>query len=288
MFGGLGAVALLLGQILLALGQFVELLQRVVDFLRPLFGAARRGLPRLVLIFLGIQFEFEKAGQIARRAAASTASALRSKRNLNSPERGFSAQQGLQRLLFVGDGVLPLLLLQLLRGRLHGLRRREHILLEIADGLHFIGQLAGLQAAGKRDGLIAQGGLRLGQQLRDVGGLLLGGVLVALLFEGGGNDFLLALRDLGRRIAPASTTSASAATAHLRLRKLALKRVGLDEHHVGVGFGVGVLGGGVDAHQVARNELEIFERKRGGTVGLLFALFAGAHRRVVSGPPLTE
>ena len=147
----------------------------------------------------------------------------------------------------------------------------EHILLEVADGLHFIGQLAGLQAAGKRDGLIAQGGLGLGQQLGDVGGLLLGRVLVSLLFEGGGYDFLLPLRDL-RGLIAAATTAAAPAARLLRLRKLALKRVGLDEHHIGVGFGVGVLGGGVDANQIARNELEILQRERGRAVGLLFAL----------------
>ncbi len=147
----------------------------------------------------------------------------------------------------------------------------DHILLEIADGLHFIGQLAGLQAAGKRDGLIVQSGLGLGQQLGDVGGLLLGRVLVALLFEGGGDDLLLALRDLRGLIASAPASAASTARL-LRLRKLALKRVGLDEHHVGVGFGVGVLGGGVDADQIARNQLEILQRKRGRAVGLFFAL----------------
>ena len=129
----------------------------------------------LVLILLGIELEIEERGQIARRAASTAASttAARSERNLNLPEGGFGAQQVLQSLLLVGNGVLPLLLLQLLRGRRHGLGGGDHILLEVADGLHFIGQLAGLQAAGKRDGLIAQGGLGLRQQLGDVGGLLL-------------------------------------------------------------------------------------------------------------------
>ncbi len=133
-----------------------------------------RALLGLVLILLGIELEIEERGQIARRAASTAASAaLRSKRNLNLPEGGFGAQQELQSLLLVGNGVLPLLLLQLLRGRRHGLGRGDHILLEIADGLHFIGQLASLQAAGKRDGLIAQSGLGLRQQLGDIGGLLL-------------------------------------------------------------------------------------------------------------------
>ena len=211
-----------------------------------------------------------------RRPPAASTPAARSERNLNLPEGGFGAQQELQSLLLVGDGVLPLLLLQLLRGRRHGGGGGDHILLEVADGLHFIGQLARLQAAGKRDGLIVQGGLRLRQQLGDVGGLLLGRVLVALLFEGGGDDFLLPLRDLRGLIASAPASTAASAARLLRLRKLALKRVGLDEHHVGVGFGVGVLGGGVDAHQIARNQLEILQRKRGRAVGLLLRPFAAA------------
>ena len=89
--------------------------------------------------------------------------------------------------------------------------------MEIADGLDFIGQLARLQAAGKRDGLIAQCGLGLRQQLRDVRCLLLGGVLVPLLFEGSGDiiSFSRAARSLRWLIAPAS--SATTAAALLRL-----------------------------------------------------------------------
>ena len=83
---------------------------------------------------------------------------------------------------------------------------------------------------------------------------------LALLFEGGGYDLLLPLRDLLGLIALAA---AATAARLLRLRKLALKRLGLDEHHIGVGFGVGVLGGGVDANQIARNQLEILQRERG-------------------------
>ncbi len=214
-----------------------------------MFGAGGGALRSLVLIFLGVELQFEKLGQIARRSAPSASTPARSKRNLNLPESGFGAQQELQGLLLVGNGVLPLLLLQLLRGRRHGLRRGDHILLEIADGLHFIGQLAGLQATGKRDGLIAQGGLGLRQQFGDVGGLLLRGVLIDLLFESLGDDLLFALGDFGGRIA--TTTAPSSAARGLRLRKLALKRVRLDEHHVGVGFRAAILGGSVDAHQIA-------------------------------------
>jgi len=53
LFGGLRAVALLLGETLLALGQFVELLQSVVDFLRLLLGGSRGGFLGLILVFLG-------------------------------------------------------------------------------------------------------------------------------------------------------------------------------------------------------------------------------------------
>ncbi len=256
---GLRAIALLLGDAFLTLRQLIELFQRVVDLLRALFGSSRGGLPGLILVFLGIELEIEESGQIARGAASSsTASAAStpSKRNLDLPEGGFGAKQVLQRLLLMGDGVLPLLLLQRLRGGTHRLGGGDHVLFEIADCLHLIGQLTGLQAAGKRHGLIAQGGLGLVQQLGDLGGLLLGGILVRLLLERGGDDFLLSPRDLGGIV---TSPAPAAATRLLRLRKLALERVGLDEHHIRVGFGIGILGGGVDADQIAGNELELLQ-----------------------------
>ncbi len=95
LLGSLGAVTLLLGQSLLALGEFVELLQRVVDFLGPLFGGrSSRGLLGLILIFLGVELEVEQGSQIARRAAATAASTstARSEGNLNTfPVGGFGA-----------------------------------------------------------------------------------------------------------------------------------------------------------------------------------------------------
>src|SRR5580658_1071805 len=109
LLGGLGTIALLLGQILLAPGQFVELFQRVGDLLRFLFGGSRGGLAGLVLILLGVQFQIEEARQVARRTA-SAAPAAPAKRNLDLPEGRFGAQQKLQCLLLVGDGVGPLLL----------------------------------------------------------------------------------------------------------------------------------------------------------------------------------
>ena len=273
LLGSLRAIALLLRETLLALGQFVELLERIVDFLGLLLGGRRGSFLRLVLIFLGIELEIEQRGQIARRAAsAASTPASASERDLNLPERGFRAQQILQGLLLVGNRIFPLLLLQLLRGRRHGLRRRDHVLLKVADGLHFIGQLARLQSPRKRGRLIAQRGLRLRQQLGDGVGLLLGRVLVALLFEGGRDDFFLALRDLRRVIALPSSAASTTAAARLRLRKFALERVGLNEHHVGVRFRVGVLGRGVDADQIARQQFEILQRQSGRSAGFLLAL----------------
>ena len=149
LLGGLGAVALLLSQIFLTPGQFVELFQSVGDFLGFLLGGRRSGLLRLVLVFLSIEFEIEQTSQIARGAATTTSTTAPSQRNLNLPESSFGAQQRLQCLLLVGNRVLPLLLLQLLGGRRHRFGGGDHILLEGIDGLYFIGQLAGLQAAGK-------------------------------------------------------------------------------------------------------------------------------------------
>ena len=121
LLGSLRAITLLLRQILLALGQFIQLFQRVGDFLRLLLGGAAADFCGLVLILLGIEFQIEKRSQIARRAAPAASAPLRSKRNLNLPEGSFRAQQRLQRLLLVRNGFLPLLLLQLLRGRRHGI-----------------------------------------------------------------------------------------------------------------------------------------------------------------------
>ena len=129
--------------------------------------------------------------------------------------------------------------------------RDQHILLEVADRMHFVGQFAGLQAARQRHRLIVQGGLGLRQELGDFGSLLGSRILVSLMLESRRDDFLLALRDL-RSLIPSTPASATPA-ARLRLRKLALVRVGLDEQPVGVGFRVGILSGGVDADQIAGN-----------------------------------
>ena len=68
--------------------------------------------------------------------------------------------------------------------------------------------------------------------------------------------------------APAATT---AAAGLLRLREFALERIDLDEHHVRVRLGARVLRGGVDAHQIARHQLEILQREHARTRRLLVA-----------------
>ena len=81
-------------ELLLALGQLLELLQGIVDFLLPLVGSLRF-LGAFVLVLLGIQFEVEKALQVACSAAATTApaaTAALSELNLDIAHGGFGAQ----------------------------------------------------------------------------------------------------------------------------------------------------------------------------------------------------
>ena len=127
------ARALLLRQFLLAARQLVELLQRVVDFLVALVGrrwpSARSrtdSSPYRVRDRRG----WRDRGPLPPSA---TASASRSEGHLNLAERGFGAQQVLQRFLFVGQRVVPLLLLQFIGGGSHGRGCRAHILLKVAE-----------------------------------------------------------------------------------------------------------------------------------------------------------
>ena len=85
--------------------------------------------------------------------------------------------------------------------------------------------------------------------------------------------------------AAAATT---AATAHLlRLRELALEWVCLDKGHVGARFRMTVLRRGVEADQIAGNQLEILQAQRGGAAHF-FAPGCCSKSIVFSGPPLTE
>src|SRR5205814_2445840 len=106
-----------------------------------------------------------------------------------------------------------------------------------------------------------------------LGGLLRGRFLVALLLERRSDHFLLAARDLARVVALAATAAATttAAAGLLRLREFALERIDLDEDHVRLRLGARVLSAGVDAHEVARHQLEILQREHLGTRRLLVA-----------------
>ena len=147
-----------------------------------------------------------------------------------------------------------------------------HVLHETVEFLVFLGQFAALHASGERSRLLAQLGLHAGEEFGGVGSFLLRGVLVALLLPGCGDDFLFALGDVVLIAAHAAATAATSAARCLRLREFALERIGLDEGNVGARFGVRVLGRGVEADDVAGHQLEIFEGKNGGAVGLLRAL----------------
>ena len=96
-------------------------------------------------------------------------------------------------------------------------------------------------------------------------------VLSALLLPGGGDDFFFALRDVVLIAAHAAAPAAS--SSHLlRLGEFALERIGLDEEHVGARFRFVVLRRGVNAHQVAGNELEILQSEHGRAIGFFCAL----------------
>ena len=105
------------------------------------------------------------------------------------------------------------------------------------------------------------------------------------LIPGGRDDFLLALRDLVLILVVAAATAAIAAGL-LRLRVVALERLRFDEVDIGARRGARVLGHGVQAHHVARLDLEILQRDGAGTGRSLGA--APAWRTVFSGAPFTE
>ena len=157
------AIALLLGQFFLALGKLFQLLQGFIDFLGALIGGISR-LVCFVLIFLRIQFEVEKAGEIAARRAATATASSGSERYLNLAESSLGAKQVLQGSLFIGERVGPFQLLQLLRCGTHGRGGGTHILLEITELLIRVAQFAPLQAASQRERLIAQLGLHAGEE----------------------------------------------------------------------------------------------------------------------------
>ena len=142
-----------------------------------------------------------------------------------------------------------------------------------------VAQFAGFQAAGKRDGLIAKLGLHAGEELGVFHAFLFGGLVIgiALLLPGRGDDLFFALGDFGLiALAAASAASAAPAASLLRLREFALEGIGLDKEHIRARFRTGVLGRGVDADNVARDELEVLEREGGRAVRLSWRPSASA------------
>src|SRR5204862_2399047 len=137
-------------------------------------------------------------------------------------------------LLLVGNGVLPLLLLELLRGRVHGLGRRGHLLLKRAELAVLPGELSRLESAREGKRLVAERGLSVRQELRGFGGLFHGRLFIAKLLERPGNHFLFtpgALRGIAALVdAPSSIIPAAALL--LVLREFPFDVNDLDEHHV--------------------------------------------------------
>src|ERR1019366_6960141 len=90
-----------------------------------------------------------------------------------------------------------------------------------------------------------------------------------LMLPGFGNDFLLALGNVGGILLAAS--SSTAATHLLGLREFALVGIGLNKRDVRAGFRARVFRSSIEADHIAGNEFEIFQGNRGGTVCLLDA-----------------
>ena len=269
------ALLLLVRQLLLALGQFLQLLQRFVHFSLLRVGRLVR-LHAFVLVLLRVQLEIEEPFEIARgavhsTASASAASALAAHGHLDVAERGFGAQQELQRLLLWRQRILPLGGLQLVDGRLHGRCGLFHIRYEALKRIARFVQLAALHALRQRRRLVLQLRLNAGKERRI---LLLraAGALPPGLIPRGGDDLLLPLRNLVLLVGIAAAPSAAAATVLLRLRVVALERLRLYEEHVGLRLRPRVVRRGVNAHHIARHYFEILQRddrSSGGSLGIL-------------------
>src|ERR1700723_4151108 len=202
----------------------------------------------LVLIFFCIQLQSEETGQIASSAAAtSTATALLSEGDLNLPEGRLSTQQPLKRLLFQWNGIFPLHALQPICRRSHCLGCGLHVFVE-AGKLFVRGrEITALDASREREHLVAQLLLCIGEELSCHSGVFRSCDLVILLLPGRSDQLLLAFRDFGL-VVLSPPTSTTPAAALLRLRKLALKRVGLNETDLCTRLSVSVLRCCVEAH----------------------------------------
>ncbi len=258
---------LLIGQLLLAAGKLFEFLERFVDLLRALALRSSGLLAGFILVLVGIEFEVEKAFQVAAGAAHAAAPTALAKGNLNLAESGFRPEEVLERFLFGHQCFLPLLTLQLIDRRAHGFGGGVHIPLETAELLVLNVQLAALHAARQGIGLVAQLTLNLGEELGRFGTLGRGGFLVTDLIPGGGDHFFLPLRDLVLFL-----FAAAAPAGLLRLRVFLLEGLRLDEEHVGAAGGPRIPRDGVHGDEVARHQIVVFERDHRTSGGILRAL----------------
>ena len=162
--------------------------------------------------------------------------------------------------------------LQLVRRGVHGRGRCLHVLVEIGELLVRRGDVAALHAHGEGHHLVAQLLLCIGEELALRRCVLGRRSLLVLLLPGCGDQLFFALGYIGLVVALSATATAAASTAALlRLGELALKGIDLDEADVGARLAVTVLRGGVDAHQIAGHQLEIFQRQHVRTIGILLA-----------------
>ena len=112
---------------------------------------------RLVLVLVLIQLEVEEVGEIASRAAATTASAATlADLNLNLAEGGFGAQQMLQGLLLGRHRVLEREAFELVRRGRHRRDREFHFLDEALERRAAAVELPRFGAVGERLRLIAK------------------------------------------------------------------------------------------------------------------------------------
>ena len=112
-----------------------------------------------------------------------------------------------KRFLLRDQRVLPVLALQLLGRRIHFGRRGFQILDEILEFLIRSRQLAAARTLRQRLRLFLQLRLHFGQEPSVLGGFILG--VAAQLVPGGGDDFLLPLRNLAAVVASATAAPAA-------------------------------------------------------------------------------
>ena len=155
---------------------------------------------------------------------------------------------------------MPLHLLQLVGGRRHGRGSGLHVVPKAVEFLIGRRQIPAVHARCERQGLFLQLALHTGKELARFRRVFGRGALVVLPLPGCGDQLFLAFGDVGLASHPAAATAA--ATHLLRLRELALERVCLDKRHVGARFRMSILGRGIKANQVSRNQLEIFQAQR--------------------------